>query len=262
MSGDTNLKVQTKTRRSASGDTTDRLRRAILDGQYPVGSLLPPERTLSETFGVSRLTLRSAIAHLETEGLLRPQQGAGTRVLDYRTSAGVDLLGDLLGLSLSRGSLPAELLGDLLELRRMLAVEVLGLAAERGAPEEHRALREHLLHQTSLVGDAEAYVEADLKMARMLVCASHNVALELLSNSLARVLVAAPSLAPAFLVNADGTLAAYARLLALVESGDGMRVRKEARCLLEELDEDTLERVRALAPATPAKTTQHLGGTA
>ncbi|NOY93832.1 MAG: FadR family transcriptional regulator [Deltaproteobacteria bacterium] len=241
-----------KPRRSVADDTTDRLRRAILDGQYPVGSLLPPERGLSESFGVSRLTLRSAIARLQTEGLVRPQQGAGTRVLDYRASAGVDLLGDMLGLSLSRGTLPAELLADLLELRRMLAVEVLGLAAERGSVEEHRALREHVAHQRTLVGDAEAYVEADLKMARMLVRASHNVALRLLSNSLVRVLNAAPSLAPAFLVNADGTLRAYTRLLDLVESRDGARVRVEARRLLEQLDADTLERVRALSPESPA----------
>jgi len=248
MIGDTNSKKGS--RPSAVSETADRLRRAILGGEHPVGTQLPPERALSERFGGSRLTLRSAIARLQTEGLLRSQQGAGTRVLDYRTSAGVDLLGDLLGLSLAQGTLPADLLADLMELRRMLAVEVLGLAAERGKPEELEALRAHLMAQRELLHDAEAYVASDLEFARLVVRAGHNMALELLSNSLGRVIVAAPSLAPAFLVNAEGTLAAYDSLLGWVETGDGQRVRAEARRLLEQLDNDTMERVRALAQTT------------
>jgi GntR family transcriptional regulator, transcriptional repressor for pyruvate dehydrogenase complex len=54
----------------------ERLRRAIHLGHYPVGSKLPPERTLASQLGVARLTLREAIRVLEDEGLVRTRRGA------------------------------------------------------------------------------------------------------------------------------------------------------------------------------------------
>lgn len=59
----------------------DRLRRAVASGAYPVGSQLPPEPTLSATLGVSRATLRDALARLEREGLILRRQRRGTTVL-------------------------------------------------------------------------------------------------------------------------------------------------------------------------------------
>ncbi|NLR95227.1 phosphonate metabolism transcriptional regulator PhnF [Rhizobium sp. P38BS-XIX] len=56
------------------------LRRAIDDGQHAPGSRLPSERALSEQFGVSRVTMRRAIAELEGEGLLRVARGSGAYV--------------------------------------------------------------------------------------------------------------------------------------------------------------------------------------
>lgn len=56
------------------------LRRAIDDGQHAPGSRLPSERALSERFGVSRVTMRRAIAELEGEGLLRVARGSGAYV--------------------------------------------------------------------------------------------------------------------------------------------------------------------------------------
>src|SRR5690606_7812443 len=72
------------------------LREAILSGVYAPGDRLPPERELAETLGISRLTLRASLSHLEAEGLIRARQGSGVTVLDYRTEAGVELLPHLL----------------------------------------------------------------------------------------------------------------------------------------------------------------------
>lgn len=52
----------------------------IVDGDYPVGSLLPTEHTLAGHFGVSRQTVRQAIAHLRAMRLLSARKGVGTRV--------------------------------------------------------------------------------------------------------------------------------------------------------------------------------------
>ena len=56
------------------------LERAIADGTYPVGSLLPTELTLAERFGVSRQTVRQAIGHLRQQRQVSPRKRVGTRV--------------------------------------------------------------------------------------------------------------------------------------------------------------------------------------
>ena len=54
----------------------------IESGQLHPGDRLPPERELSETLGVSRLTLRRALQVLEGRGLLSRRQGAGTYIAE------------------------------------------------------------------------------------------------------------------------------------------------------------------------------------
>ncbi len=59
---------------------TDTLIREIAGGQFPVGSLLPPEPQLCQRFGVSRHTVREAVRRLADMGLVSRHQGVGTRV--------------------------------------------------------------------------------------------------------------------------------------------------------------------------------------
>lgn len=56
------------------------LSRAITQGQYAVGTLLPTETELCEAFGVSRHTVREALRKLRDLGLVTRHQGVGTRV--------------------------------------------------------------------------------------------------------------------------------------------------------------------------------------
>jgi GntR family transcriptional regulator len=64
------------------------LRTRIADGRWRSGAQIPPEDVLCEAFGVSRITVRHAVQRLETEGLLRRDQGRGTFVRDARLVAG------------------------------------------------------------------------------------------------------------------------------------------------------------------------------
>jgi GntR family transcriptional regulator len=52
----------------------------IASGAYPIGDLLPTEAELVKSFGVSRYTVRQAIQHLRTQGLVSARKGVGTRV--------------------------------------------------------------------------------------------------------------------------------------------------------------------------------------
>jgi GntR family phosphonate transport system transcriptional regulator len=62
----------------------------IAAGKLPPGSRLPTEPELMKRFGVNRFTVRQALGHLETRGLVRAEQGRGTfvhkSVLDHAIS--------------------------------------------------------------------------------------------------------------------------------------------------------------------------------
>jgi GntR family transcriptional regulator len=58
----------------------DALRRRIASGELPAQSPIPSERTLAEELGVSRMTVRAAVAELVEEGLLIRRHGRSTLV--------------------------------------------------------------------------------------------------------------------------------------------------------------------------------------
>lgn len=72
--------MTTNARRSLRHRIADDLRALILAGELPPGTQLPSEPELARRMQVSRSSLRSAIALLEDEGLLRPVHGSGTYV--------------------------------------------------------------------------------------------------------------------------------------------------------------------------------------
>ncbi len=57
------------------------LARAIADGHFPVGTLLPSESELASRHGVSRPTVREALRRLRDMRLVDVEHGIGTRVL-------------------------------------------------------------------------------------------------------------------------------------------------------------------------------------
>jgi GntR family uxuAB operon transcriptional repressor len=59
----------------------DDLRAQIAQGRYPIGSRLPPERNIAETYGVSRTIVREALLMLELQGTVDIRQGSGVYVM-------------------------------------------------------------------------------------------------------------------------------------------------------------------------------------
>jgi GntR family transcriptional regulator len=60
----------------------DELRARIASGEFPPGSLLPSESELAVASGMSRDTVRDALALLRAEGLVTTRRGQGTRTRD------------------------------------------------------------------------------------------------------------------------------------------------------------------------------------
>jgi GntR family transcriptional repressor for pyruvate dehydrogenase complex len=240
-------------RRSVAATAADAVRLRILTGRYASGQSLPGERELSEELGVSRLTLRAAISHLEAEGLVRAVHGSGTRVLDFRQSGGLDLFGHIASLVLSGAPVPGglSLFSSLMELRRAVAIEAVGLAAERASVEELREMRAHVSAMGALLTDPHAFMMADLAFARRIVRATQNLAFELLFNSVVRTVEGNRGIELAFFANARATLAVYGRLLDRLEARDQERARATAARLLHRLDRTTVDALSGFLAAMP-----------
>ena len=75
----------------------------ISSGRMASGQALPPERELAGQLGVSRATLRRALADLAAVGLVERHQGRGTFVAGDRLSEEANALTSLTELGTSRG---------------------------------------------------------------------------------------------------------------------------------------------------------------
>ncbi|RFZ12249.1 HTH-type transcriptional regulator Mce2R [Mycobacterium marinum] len=146
---------------------------AILDGVFPPGSALPPERELAERLGVNRTSLRQGLARLQQMGLIETRQGSGNVVRDPQSlthPAVVEALVRKLG---------PDFLVEVLEIRAALGPLIGRLAAERNSSADAEALRAAL----AAVADADtapARQAADLAYFRVLIHGTRNRALGLL----------------------------------------------------------------------------------
>lgn len=117
----------------------EKIMELISSGAWKPGYRLPPERELSESFGVSRTVVREAVKALEARGVLESTTGSGVsvRLADFNIVS--RSLETYMQLSSSN---PVDFEMRLNEVRRVLEVELVALAANRATPEQLRQLRE------------------------------------------------------------------------------------------------------------------------
>src|SRR5882724_11764865 len=82
-------------RTTVSAAVHDSVRTDILAGELKPGDAVESERALSERFSVNRQAVREAVKRLEQAGLVQVSHGGATRVLDWRSTGGLELLTDL-----------------------------------------------------------------------------------------------------------------------------------------------------------------------
>jgi len=240
---------------TAAATVAARLRESILLGRLVAGALLPPERELAAQFGINRLTLRAGLSQLESRGLIAVLHGSGSRVTDYRERAGIDLVPDLLDTLRGHDSRRyTQLARDVLELRRLVAVETVALAAARHTVDDLRAVTDAVRLQDTRVHDVQAFARGDLDVARSVARAAHNLPIELLLNTIARLPLEHATLLRAMYPAPELQHAHYGTLIELIASRDEARARREMRAALEALDDVTIQRLprtsrRARSPA-------------
>jgi GntR family transcriptional repressor for pyruvate dehydrogenase complex len=167
-------------------EIVDQLRSLILKGAYVPGQKLPPERRLAEELGVNRASLREAIKSLEQMGLVKTRQGDGTRVLDFMQTAGVELVSHLIP---GDGAPNVDVLGDVLEFRRIFGREVARMAAERATVDEMRRLELLVERAANPALDGEELFKLDFEFYVLITQAGKNRVHQLLINTIRAAVV-------------------------------------------------------------------------
>jgi DNA-binding FadR family transcriptional regulator len=114
-------------RRTVTEEIRERLTRAIETGVLPLGQRLPPERVLSEEFGVARTSVREAIQGLLSTGQLI-RRANRIIVADQLPEIDFDPEGSKVRLA------------ELFEVRQVIEVPIAEFAAERATDEERREI--------------------------------------------------------------------------------------------------------------------------
>lgn len=168
-------------RKGVSHALFETLRDRILAGEYPPGTRLPAERELVALHGVNRGAVREAINRLAQARLVTTVHGGGTRVENFMSTAGLDLLVNLV--ISGPGAWRAGAVRSLIEMRTALAVDAARLAAIRCTDAQYAAIRTRVQTLAAIRDDGEL-LEQLLAIWGGIVDASGNVAYRLAYNTL------------------------------------------------------------------------------
>jgi len=141
----------------------------IASGTWKPGYRLPPERELSEAFGVSRTVVREAVKALEARGILESTTGSGVSVRRADFNMVSQSLQTYMQLA-NRDDFEIRLN----EVRRVLEVEMVALAAARKTPEQLAKLQQ-ICRQMRIGGNtAKQMAELDFSLHVTLAEATQN----------------------------------------------------------------------------------------
>ncbi len=139
----------------------------ILRGILRPGERLPPERELSERLGVSRPSLRDAVARLQEQGLLSSRAGSGIYVAEVLGSAFSPALTQLFATH-------DEAVFDYLSFRRDFEALAAERAAKLGSDSDLRVIQA-IFDKMVSANTAEEEAELDAQFHSAIIEASHNV---------------------------------------------------------------------------------------
>ncbi|WP_157016423.1 FadR/GntR family transcriptional regulator [Mesorhizobium xinjiangense] len=161
--------------------------KAIIKGDYEVGSLLPGDAELAERFDVSRTVLREAMKTLSAKGLVFARARIGTRVTERTKWNLFDA--DVLTWHFEAG-VTEEFLGHLSEMRLSFEPFAARLAAKKAGGEDIRKLHA-LVDGMAAARSKEVFAVADLDFHLALLDASKNPFMYSVGNLIEAALVSA-----------------------------------------------------------------------
>ena len=143
------------------------IRKLIEDGRFKAGDKLPPEREMAQVLGVSRASVRDGLRSLATVGVVEARQGAGTFVADGPPTFDVNPI----SLFVSLHKIPE---CELFETRRVIEIDLAGLAAERAGGEELAVISEQVTEMYASLDDVHRFLVHDIRFHRSIAAAARN----------------------------------------------------------------------------------------
>lgn len=172
------MELQPISRTAVSDTVYGRLADEILAGRVAAGEAMPSERELALAFQVNRHAIREALKRLQQAGLIRISQGGKTRVLDWRSSVGLEALSALVAAGVVP---PADILRDVAAMRRTVGADAASMCALRASDTQLRSVGEAA---RAYPADATVASDADLAFWTAVVDGSGNLAYRLALNTL------------------------------------------------------------------------------
>ena len=217
-------------RRSVADQLFDQLLDAILAGEQAAGSQLPGERDLAAQAGVNRQAVREALQRLRQMDLVEIVHGGGVRVLDWRTSAGLALLPELL---VRAATVDPGVARSIMELRATIGADAARWCARRGEPGTADRLAALVEEMAAIDSSPDLWESLGFTYWEAVVDGSGNVAYRLAFNTLKAVAAAVAPLLPELLGVEWNQRARYEAVTAAIADGDADAAEQAARDLLD-----------------------------
>jgi len=148
-------------------EVIEQVKQLIVDGKLQPGDKLLSERELSERLSVSRASIREAFSALEIMGIITIRPGEGSFVRQVSFEGMLEPLSFLLHVDIDD-------VMKLLEVRKILEVEIAALAAERATEEDIEDIRQALNRMVEEVNAGEIGDSADAEFHFAILKAAHN----------------------------------------------------------------------------------------
>jgi GntR family transcriptional regulator, transcriptional repressor for pyruvate dehydrogenase complex len=207
-----------------------RLRDQILTGRIAPGDALPSERDLAADYGVNRHAVREAVKRLQQSRLIEVFHGGRTRALDWRRTAGLDLVVDVPG-TLDAVSVPG-VVHDALEMRACIGADAARLCALRASADQRAAIVAEAAAYAEVGKDLEELSLADVAWWRLIIEGCGNLAYLLSFNSLVDGAIAMEQASPELRSEELLDVEAHRELAELIARQDADGAERLARGLL------------------------------
>ncbi|WP_439259169.1 FadR/GntR family transcriptional regulator [Lonepinella sp. BR2930] len=163
------MKLQTIQKQNVVAAVYEQMIDKIIDGTWAVGTKLPSEKKLTESFNVSRVSVRSAIQKLRDLGVVTTSQGRGTFITQKLSKEQLNNPTTTPIMNLSKDEFQ-----DMQVFREVVDFKCIELAATYATDDDIKELEDALNNMFLHKNDYKKYTEADFSFHLAIAKASKN----------------------------------------------------------------------------------------
>jgi len=216
-------------KKRAYEDVVAQIKTLLDNGRLKRGDQLPTERELSETFRVSRATVREALRTLESLRLVQSRQGNGTYVL---ASSEETVIQPLAAAFFHE----KDSISDIFYVRKIIEPHVAQLAAEHATIEDITELSNIVSLQEEAIASGKSTTEHDSAFHALLARISRNPVLERLLQAIVDLLEQTRDNYLQNMEREKKSFIGHREIFTAVKNGDSTAARRSMRRHLEEVE--------------------------